>query len=88
MLGETVRERYRRNWPGVGNLASQRPQTVAERKGELPQGLNRARPGPRRAAASPRVCVVVHIFNPRALEARGSQTSEVSLVHVVCFRAT
>lgn len=66
----------------MGNLASQKPQTVADRKGELLQGLNR------RAAASPQVYVVVHAFNPRALEARGSQTSEVSLVHTVCFRAT
>lgn len=53
MLGETVREKPGENWPGAGNLPSQKPQTVAEGKGELPQGLNRARPGLRTVAASP-----------------------------------
>lgn len=52
-VGGTVRERTGENWPGAGNLPSQKPQTVAEGKGELPQGLNRARPGLRTVAASP-----------------------------------
>lgn len=33
MLGETIRERHGKNWPGAGNLPSQKPPTVAEGKG-------------------------------------------------------